>query len=417
MGYKWMLRGTVYPLTFLLAIAASLAMLVAAEKSPFTKKDKAFYLDPQELAFIRPGLRFEIHEASIAADGTIRYRFTLTDPAGQPLDRLGITTPGAISIRSTVAVIPRDQPNGNTLYTAYTTRDQRSNITNATETQASTDGNGVFQEIGDGEYTYTFATKAPSGYDRSATHTIGAWAARDLSEFELGGNDASATFDFVPDGSAVTTRRDIVPDQACNACHGNLGAHDERRTVSLCVLCHQPQTTDPDTGNTLDMTTMVHKIHMGAELPSVQAGTPYQIIGYGGTAHDYSTVHYPADVRNCETCHAGVEGQTAAAAVARSTRLSGAPHRQRASLQPAPEQATQASHYLTKLSRRRQLCHGREPCRVAAGFRQPMCELPYPRRRAGIRPLDQGRAHHRPVLEGTSRHELRNPRRRQQRSR
>jgi OmcA/MtrC family decaheme c-type cytochrome len=351
MGDKWRPWANLHRLTVLLAIAASVAMLVAAEKSPFTKKDKAFYLDTKELAFIRPGLRFEIQEASIAADGTIQYRFTLTDPAGQPLDRLGITSPGAVSVRSVVAVIPRNQPNNQNLYTAYTTRAQTSNITNRSEVQASFDAGGTYEKVAEGEYVYTFGTKAPAGFDAGATHSIAAWTARNLSEFELGSDDASASFHFVPDGSEVITRRDIVPDEACNKCHGSLALHDERRTVAVCITCHQPQSVDPDTGNSVDMATMVHRIHMGAELPSVQAGTPYQIIGFGGSVHDYSTVHYPADVRNCQTCHAGVEGQAAAQSVSQSARTAG-PHRLRAALQPAPEQATQAELYLTKPSRR-----------------------------------------------------------------
>jgi OmcA/MtrC family decaheme c-type cytochrome len=335
-----------------MAVAASLTALFAAEKSTFTKNDKAFYLEPKELAFIRPGLRFEIQEASIAADGTIQYRFTLTDPAGQPLDRLGVVSPGAISIRSVAAVIARDQPNNQNLYTAYTTRAQRSNITNVSELQASFDAGGTFAKIAEGEYTYTFATKAPSGFDAAATHSIAAWAARDLSEFDLESNDASTSFQFVPDGSAVTTTRDIVPDEACNKCHGNLSAHDERRTVGVCITCHQPQSTDPDTGNTVDFATMIHKIHRGEGLPSVEAGTPYQIIGFGGSVHDYSTVVFPADVRNCQVCHAGVEGQPAAQTVARPERSANGLHRQRAALEPSPDQATQANLYLTKPSRR-----------------------------------------------------------------
>jgi OmcA/MtrC family decaheme c-type cytochrome len=68
-------------------------------------------------------------------------------------------------------------------------------------------------------------------------------------------------------------------------------------------MCHNKQTWDPDTGNTVDMKVMIHKIHYGPNLPSVQAGIPYQIIGYRQTVHDYSDVEYPQDMRNCVRCH------------------------------------------------------------------------------------------------------------------
>ncbi len=51
------------------------------------------------------------------------------------------------------------------------------------------------------------------------------------------------------------------------------------------------------------MKVMIHKIHNGPNLPSVQAGTPYQIIGYRQSVHDYSHVEYPQDMRNCVRCH------------------------------------------------------------------------------------------------------------------
>src|SRR6185436_5601476 len=162
---------------------------------------------------------------------------------------------------------------------------------------------------------YTFATKAPSGFDTSATHTVGIYGSRDLTEFDLGTNYASTTFNFVPNGSAVGTTRDVIKTASCNRCHDQLSFHGgSRRGMETCVMCHQPQTIDPDTGNTLDMKVMTHKIHMGSSLPSVQAGKPYQIIGNNGSIHDYSTVAFPADIRRCESCHE----QTTGAAQARA---------------------------------------------------------------------------------------------------
>ena len=50
---------------------------------------------------------------------------------------------------------------------------------------------------------------------------------------------------------------------------------------------------------------MVHKIHRGENLPSVQAGTPYVIIGHSDIACRLLDVVFPKDIRNCTTCHKG----------------------------------------------------------------------------------------------------------------
>jgi hypothetical protein len=47
--------------------------------------------------------------AKIAADGTLSVDYKLTDPKGLGLDRLGITTPGAISVSFLVTYIPKGQ--------------------------------------------------------------------------------------------------------------------------------------------------------------------------------------------------------------------------------------------------------------------------------------------------------------------
>ena len=54
--------------------------------------------------------------------------------------------------------------------------------------------------------------------------------------------------------------RDVVRTADCNKCHDQLAFHGgSRRGVDLCIMCHQPQTVDPNTGNTLDMKVFIHK--------------------------------------------------------------------------------------------------------------------------------------------------------------
>ena len=144
----------------------------------------------------------------------------------------------------------------------------------------------------------------------------------------MGTNYASTTFNFVPNGSAVTTVHDVIRTSSCNKCHDQLSFHGgSRRGIEMCNLCHTPQTLDPDTGNTVDMKVMVHKIHMGSQLPSVEAGTPYRIIGNQGNVSDYSTVVHPSDPRRCESCHEQNSGATQATRYLTSanTRLPAAP--------------------------------------------------------------------------------------------
>jgi OmcA/MtrC family decaheme c-type cytochrome len=68
--------------------------------------------------------------------------------------------------------------------------------------------------------------------------------------------------------------------------------------VEVCITCHTPQTTDPNNGAQVDFKVMIHKIHMGSQLPSVVGGIPYQI-----GSSDWSTVVFPSDPRRCESCH------------------------------------------------------------------------------------------------------------------
>jgi len=240
-----------------------------------------------------------VQGATIATDGTITARVKITDPLGVPLEREGVNTPGPVNLSFVAATIPAGQKH----YRSYTTRVQNSTITQKSATQAAADTGGAWTKTGDGEYTYRFGTKAPGGFDPSATHSIGVYGSRNLTAFDLGTNYVSKVFHFVPAGGTAEPR-EVIKNASCNGCHTEVAAHGgSRRGLDMCILCHQPQTSDPDTGNTVDMTVMTHKIHMGKSLPSVQAGTPYRIIGNAGSVHDYSNIGFPANDRNCAACH------------------------------------------------------------------------------------------------------------------
>jgi len=312
-----------------LLVLAGAVGLNSAARRPYTKFQKAFYASDAVINFVRPGLVFKIAGAQIAQDGTITAHVLVTDPEGLPLDKDGVNTPGKVSISFIAASIPK----GKTQYVAYTTRTQTSPITNKSAIQAGADSGGTFVKNADGDYTYTFKTKA-TGFDASATQTIGVYGNRDLTSFNFGTNYASNTFNFVPNGGTVTVTRDVIRDAACNRCHANLAFHGGSRVgVATCVLCHTPQTTDPDTGNTVDFPVLIHKIHYSVGLPSVRAGKPYEIIGFQQSVSDFSNITFPADpganigknsvtgdpivnggVRRCEVCHDQKSGAAQATA-------------------------------------------------------------------------------------------------------
>lgn len=301
-----MTRARLIQVTCLCAVLAAGAYLIANETGPFTVNDKAHYASASAVNFVRPGLVITIMSAQIAADGTITTRVKFSDPQGLPLDRLGITTPGAIS-GGNPGMIAAVFSAENNEFRAYTTRTQTSPITRNSAIQAATDTGGTWQQAAEGEYTYTFGVKAPAGHDRSAVHAIGVYGNRVLTEFEMGTQLDDEVYYFVPaTGQTASNPHDQIRTATCQKCHGpNMHFHGEtgRSSVRMCELCHTSQTSDPDTGNTVDLKVMVHKIHMGANLPSVRAGRNYRIIGFGQTVADYSTVEFPAPMMKCEVCH------------------------------------------------------------------------------------------------------------------
>lgn len=191
----------------------------------------------------------------------------------------------------------------------------------------------------DGTYTVTFGkdiTTTPSvTYDPTLTHRIvvgvrsvavpgivgetpGAYAGpinpitgATFAQF-TNTNGVNFAYDFVPStGTALAPARDIVTVGACNQCHykiqygsiplgNNTSGHFGSRTdTKTCVMCHTPQNVvSGQTATTnVNFTPFIHKIHMGERLPAPESNLTGT---FEGT--------YPQDIRNCNMCHKGTDG-------------------------------------------------------------------------------------------------------------
>jgi hypothetical protein len=244
----------------LLVVAGSIVML-SGQKSANGPAGRLVHSSAAQAAveYVNPGLVFSVVSANIASDGTISVDYKVTDGAatGLPLDINGVLTPGAVTPRFLAAYIPKGQEQ----FSSYITSTATAVTGGATATQAAGDSGGATTTVATGEYIYTFKTKAPATFDPTLTNRIGVYGSRNLTEWDLGTAYASTTFDFVP-GGGTPAPRDVVRDADCNSCHTLISFHGGSRVgTALCIMCHQPQTSDPNTGESLDMKVFTQAPH------------------------------------------------------------------------------------------------------------------------------------------------------------
>jgi OmcA/MtrC family decaheme c-type cytochrome len=251
------------------------------------------------------GVVAEITDVTIGEDSIPVVTFTLADGAGDPL-----TLEQVESVRFLIARIDEDEDTGLPIYINYFTNEVKGDV--FTLSGVVTDpaievvnqptfeaGEGQFTEIATGQYTYTFGQALDDNYNDRLMHVVATEVIRGPRD-----NASNAIFKFVPSGRDAKLTNIIVNTESCNTCHGELNAHGgSRKSVEMCVMCHTSQNIDPDSGNSLDMKVLVHRIHSGANLPSVQDGNPYFIVGRGQSIIDFSTIQWSQDTRNCATCH------------------------------------------------------------------------------------------------------------------
>ncbi len=219
-----------------------------------------------EKSWARPGMTVEIVDVEIPADRYPVVELMYYDDLGQPLDRAGIETPGTISFSFVFAWYD----GALNQYTAYTVRPA------GDYEQATSDSGGSWEDVTIGHSFYTFGTQLPEGYDMTKTHTMYTYATRNTEEHPR--QDLLLGSHLRLPSRRCRGDRDqwgSMLESTCNSCHHDLALHgSRRRALKGCMMCHSPQSTDPESGNTVNMKEMAHKIHMGANLPSVQAGIP-----------------------------------------------------------------------------------------------------------------------------------------------
>jgi len=101
-------------------------------------------------------------------------------------------------------------------------------------------------------------------------------------------------------------RRAPVDINKCKRCHQpHLSLHGNNRTDEprVCAMCHNPDNTDiayrtAGAEAPIDFKYMVHAIHAGQRRES-----PFVVIGFQGTMHDFSDVRFPGELSDCLNCH------------------------------------------------------------------------------------------------------------------
>ena len=174
--------------------------------------------------------------------------------------------------------------------------------------QATTDSGfsgGSHVEVAPGQYQYTFGTDVTNvaapvavAWEPNLTHRVGLEIRLD-GDGEVPLAPFNAIYDFVPDGGAGSgITKNILETGKCNGCHYEFAFHGgPRKSMEYCVTCHNPGTVDQDSGESLDMSYMVHSIHMGED----RAGAvPFTIWGFSDFSHPYDEVTYPQSKTYCE---------------------------------------------------------------------------------------------------------------------
>ena len=235
-----------------------------------------------------------VSDNGTTATMTVHFNLSINPP---------VTDMDPANVRFTVAKLIPASGGNSSYWQSYINRGTTA-VVQATYERANTTG-GAFTNNGDGTYSYKFSfnfrkvtSPVAVTYEPNRTHRVA---------MQVADNVTNSVFDFVPSNpNATPASREIVTEKNCSNCHEKFAFHGgDRVSVKYCVTCHNPGSTDAESGNTVDFKVMIHKIHYGENLPSVEAGVHYVIAN-----SDYSEVVFPRGARfpglpddTCTSCH------------------------------------------------------------------------------------------------------------------
>jgi OmcA/MtrC family decaheme c-type cytochrome len=194
---------------------------------------------------------------------------------------------------------------------SYINRTQNGTITtppaalpSAVQANVETGAAAGWTELGGGKYRYVGAVNIAAvtnpivvTYEPTLTHRVS--IALNLASNAVDLDPDNPFRDFVPNGAPVTTEKLVAATKNCAACHVRFAEHGgSRRDVEYCDVCHNPATTDPDSGESVDLAYMAHSIHLGEH-----RSTPYIVYGFGNEEFNAGDITYPQPITFCENCH------------------------------------------------------------------------------------------------------------------
>ncbi len=259
-----------------------------AAPAAYAATAKEAYLAPEALTYIRPGLNIKIQAVTNFGPGQKPVvELYLTDDLKGPLDRLGLATPGLISLR----FIPAVWNPTTRRYTNYIGYNADPNV----NANPSRDTTGTWTDLEVGHYKYTFNAALPATMDPAKPHTLAVMGSRNTTDIVGKVYWAVPQYlDFVPSTNAAAVTFNAMGVARCNQCHDPIAPHGGNyRDIKTCVLCHNPNNM---TGNIVSGTTVTPR-------PQYDGQIFFHQLHSGLNPNVVPDITYPQDVRFCTTCH------------------------------------------------------------------------------------------------------------------